>query len=239
MMKIRALCHLHSTWSYDGRWPLKKLVCLARVMNSRVLLMTEHQDGFDELRWQEYKQACNEANTQKVLVVPGLEYNDSSNTVHFLVWGNESFLGVNLDADQILERVEETGGVAVFAHPCRRDAWARFESSWNSRLLGVEVWNRKMDGFAPSAKALELVSGASSLTPFVGCDFHNARQIFPVFMNLELDGDVCVKSVYRALSSGRCCPSVAGLPIAFYRSSAGYAFVNALELCRKKLLRKR
>ncbi|MEX0746110.1 MAG: hypothetical protein WD118_10960, partial [Phycisphaeraceae bacterium] len=90
---ITAAVHMHSDWSYDGEWPLDRLAaCFAR-RGCRVLLMSEHDRGFDEARWQAYRQACQAASTDRLLLVPGMEYSDPTNTIHILTWGEAPFLG--------------------------------------------------------------------------------------------------------------------------------------------------
>ena len=71
------------------------------------------------------------------------------------------------------------GGVAVFAHPARRDAWRLFRDPWVPLLDGIEIWNRKADGLAPGAQALRL-QAETGLAPTVGVDFHRARHLYPL-----------------------------------------------------------
>ena len=105
--------------------------------------------------------------------MPGIEYSDTSNTLHFLVWGNLPFIGSGLAADEILmASAQNSGGVVVFAHPSRREAWKLFNPDWVDKLLGIEVWNRKTDGWAPSRDAWQLIQGTQML-PFVGMDFYS------------------------------------------------------------------
>jgi hypothetical protein len=92
----------------------------------------------------------------------------------------------------------------VFAHPTRREAWKRFEPSWADKLLGVEVWNRKYDGWAPSRTAPG-ISEKSGGIRFVGLDFHTRRQSFPLAMALNLDReDINEQNVIDCLRRRRC-----------------------------------
>ena len=92
-MEILAACHLHSEWSYDAKWPLAALTSKFRERGCWVLMTTEHDRGFTSGRWDEYRQACRQASSETLLVVPGLEYSDSANRVHVLVWGRSPFWG--------------------------------------------------------------------------------------------------------------------------------------------------
>jgi len=200
---IKAACHIHSEWSYDGKWSLPKLAAEFGRRGYRVLLMTEHDRGFTQARLLEYRDACAQASSETVLIVPGIEYSDADNIVHTLVWGLVSFLGEALPTMELLQRVEAAKGVAVFAHPSRKEAWKKFDRQWCSKLLGVEIWNRKTDGWAPSKTAAPLIQG-TSLLPFVGMDFHTQRQFFPLATELEIQSPITETSVLECLKSRRC-----------------------------------
>ena len=212
---IKAACHIHSDWSYDGKWALPKLAHEFGRRGYQALLMTEHDQGFTPARLEEYRQACAEASSDTVLVVPGIEYSDASNTVHILVWGSSSFLGEAVPSDELLRRVEAAGGVAVLAHPSRKAAWKRFEAPWAKVLLGIEVWNRKTDGWAPSKNAASLFAG-TDLLPFVGMDFHSSRQFFPLVTKLDIQPPLTEASVVECFRSRRCRATALGRPIAEY-----------------------
>ena len=153
-MECFAVCHVHSEWSYDGSWSLEALSAKFGRRGCRIVMMTEHDRGFTTSRLDQYRKACNQASSAEMFVLPGIEYSDATNRVHVLVWGPVPFLGEGLPTGEMLDAVHGAGGVAVLAHPSRRDAWKSFESSWADRLLGIEIWNRKYDGWAPSRQLL-------------------------------------------------------------------------------------
>jgi len=200
---IKAACHIHSEWSYDGKWSLPKLAVEFGRRGYRVLLMTEHDRGFTDARLLEYREACAEASTKELLILPGIEYSDADNIVHILVWGAIPFLGEALPTMELLDKVNAAGGIAVLAHPTRKEAWKKFDPEWTPNLLGIEVWNRKTDGWAPSKTAPSLMQG-TSLLPFVGTDFHTQRQFFPLATELEIQSPVTETSVLGCLKSRRC-----------------------------------
>ena len=211
-MEVYAACHMHSEWSYDAKWSLDQLRDKFGRRGCRILMMTEHDRGFTEERWQQYRAACAKATSKDVLVMPGIEYSDSENRTHVLVWGNIPFLGEGLPTGQMLEAVRACNGVAVFAHPGRKQAWKSFEPDWADKLLGIEIWNRKYDGWAPGDVASNLQKSGSTI-PFVGLDFHSARQTFPLGMMLDIDADVTEETVLKSLRSRRCRGQVFGLPV--------------------------
>ena len=212
---IKAACHIHSEWSYDGKWKLPELAEAFARRGYRVLLMTEHDRGFTDARLLEYRKACAQASTDKILIVPGIEYSDAENIVHILVWGVPSFLGEGLPTEELLKRVDSANGLAVFAHPSRKEAWKKFSPQWASRLLGIEFWNRKTDGWAPSRTAPSLLQ-SSSLIPFVGMDFHTQRQFFPLVTEIEIDVPITEASVLRGLKSNNVRATALNCPLEYF-----------------------
>jgi predicted metal-dependent phosphoesterase TrpH len=211
-MKVLAVCHVHSDWSYDGSWSLSELAAKFSQRGCRVLMMTEHDRGFTNERFEEYRRACAQASSEGLLVIPGIEYSDALNRVHVLTWGTGPFLGESLSTDEMLKAVKAANGIAVLAHPSRKDAWQSFAPHWTDKLLGIEVWNRKYDGWAPSTTAPDLVSKTGAI-PFVGLDFHTERQSFPLGMALDLQSAVTEAAVLDCLRARGCEAYAFGAPL--------------------------
>jgi hypothetical protein len=161
-------------------------------------MMTEHDRGFTPARLEEYREACVRVSSDRTLLVPGIEYSDAANRVHVLVWGNVPFLGEDLPTGEMLAAVGAANGVAVLAHPSLKRAWECFEPHWADRLLGIEAWNRKYDGWAPSETSPTLLK-SSGAVPFVGLDFHSERQSFPLAMALDISPKVTEETVMDCL----------------------------------------
>jgi len=231
---VTAACHVHSDWSYDGKWTLSALAAEFSRRGYRVLMMTEHDRGFTEKRRQEHRAACAAASSESILVVPGIEYSDAENRVHVLVWGPVPFVGEEVPTAKMLEAVKAAGGVAVMAHPSRMKAWKAFDPAWAGDLLGMEIWNRKTDGWAPSKTAPQLLEG-TNLLPFVGMDFHDRRQMFPLSMELDIPANVTEESVLECLRARRCHPMALGRPLRERMSGWSEAKLNAAERCRRVL----
>ena len=107
------------------------------------------------------------------------------------------------------------GGVAVFAHPIRRDAWKRFEPEWAPLLSAIELWNRKSDGVSWGSEALELIR-KTGLPAAVGQDFHRMRHFYPLTQSFEIeagstDPENLEAQLVAAIAGGR------GRAEAFYR----------------------
>lgn len=236
MTTLRAAPHVHSDWSYDGSWKLGALARLFGRLGYDAVLMTEHDLGFDQDRWNAYRDACAEASTPEVLIVPGIEYSDADNRIHVPVWGSEEFLGEGVPTGELVARVAKAGASAVLAHPARRGAADAFEPEWAQHLVGVEWWNRKYDGYSPGPITGRTL-GAHGAVPFVGMDFHTARQLMPLAMVIEVEGEPGVDGVFAALQARRCRPEAFGLPALRFTKGRGFRAVDALETTRKRVAR--
>ena len=235
-MHLRAAFHVHSDWSYDGRWTLDEITRAFAARGYDCILTTEHDQGFSEDRWRAYRDACQKASTDGMLVVPGIEYSDPANTVHTLVWGDIPFLGTGRDTRSVLEEAVSRGGACVFAHPSRKAAWELFRPEWLKYLSGIEVWNRKTDGWAPSRDALRLVS-ENSAPPIVGLDFHSSRQFSPLRMRLPIAGQATETSILDVLQRRACRCEVWGRDLALFTGGFGLSTVTVLEACRRPVAR--
>jgi hypothetical protein len=232
-MLIRAVCHVHSEWSFDGKWSLEKLAAFFSRRRYQVIMITEHDQGFDEFRLMKLREACLRASTANIFLMPGIEYSDPSNRIHLLVWGDIPFLGCGANPDRILAAVQERAGVAVFAHPSRKDAWKLFKPEWKDKLLGIEFWNRKTDGWAPSKNARPLLEMTQAV-PFVGLDFHNARQLFPLTTALQIDRPVSEEIILAALRARRCSSEAFGLSLKCFVEGTGAKALHGAEFLRRR-----
>jgi predicted metal-dependent phosphoesterase TrpH len=222
--------------SYDGSYTLEALSDKFSRAGYRVVLMTEHDRGFSPERLCQLRQLCDAASTRDLLMIPGIEYSDASNQVHVLVWGDVPFLGENLPTEETLRRVKEAGGVAVLAHPSRRDAWQCFKPNWGEALAGIEVWNRKYDGWAPSRIAQDLQRSAGAI-PFVGLDFHTQKQFFPLAMAMDIDATVTERAVLDCIRARRVKPRVLGLEVEGQLVRHALPILEVAEASRKKAAR--
>jgi hypothetical protein len=234
-MKIRAATHVHSDWSHDGSWPLSKIASWFKKGGWHCVLTSEHDESFNNDRWQSYREACIENSSDDFLILPGIEYSDPSNIVHVLVWGNIPFLGAGRETEELLRATKELQAVAVLAHPSRRQAWQNYRSQWTPLLSGVEQWNRKVDGVAPSLEGLSLIKQNPGLLPFVGLDFHRANQLFPLSMELQLNGRLIEEELLDLLREKKGLAKIAGISIDYFSKGTLYKAVNGIEHFRQYL----
>jgi hypothetical protein len=235
MTTIRVAAHVHSEWSYDAEWTLPALAAAFARRGYDAVLMAEHDRTFDDQRWAEYRTACADASDERILLVPGLEYEDANSVVHVPVWGRDlPFLGRGRPTAETLSDVARHGGTAVFAHPWRRDALGMFDPAWTPLLAGVEIWNRHYDGVAPNPAAARLAE-EQGLSPFVALDFHSRRQFFPLAMRLEVEGGPSVDAVYEALAARRFRPAALRVSALRFTRGVPAKTMRGLERSRRAL----
>ena len=241
--KVKAVAHVHSEWSDDGTWPLRRIAATFAHRGYQVVLMSEHSRGFTTAKWDDYRQACADASTERVLLVPGIEYGDEDDVVHIPVWGQVPFFGDKPPTGDLLKQAADAGGIAVWAHPWRRAAWQRCDPAWWEYLGAVEVWNRKYDGIAPNRDALGLAR-QNGAAPFVALDLHTGRQLFPLSLRLSLPGLTTApppgrEDVYGALREGGFTARAFGIPLGRLTSGPAAPALRMLERARRTATRVR
>lgn len=233
---VRAAAHVHSVWSDDGSRTLPQIASTFARLGHDVVLMSEHSRGFTAAKWQEYTIACQKASTDRLLLVPGIEYGDADDVVHIPVWGQVPFFGDGLPTGRLLAEASEAGGAAIWAHPWRRDAWRRFEPSWLEHLTAIEVWNRKYDGITPSRAALALAQ-REGLRGAVALDFHTRRQLFPLTLSVDIADRPTETKVFAALAEGRFAPLAFGVSVDHFTHGPGAAALRGLDRLRRTAAR--
>lgn len=240
MRPVRVVMHAHSTWSYDGRWSLPAIARLYGRMGVRAVMMSEHDTGFDPESFASYRAACAAASTARCTLVPGIEYSSPENDIHILTWGLDRFLAEHRPVAETLAAVRAGGGIAVFAHPVRREAWRRFDPDWVPQLAAIELWNRKSDGISWGSEALELIR-SSGLPASVGQDFHRLRQLYPLTQGFDLPAEslraptTLEPALVAALAEGRSHPLAFGRPILGPSGSPAGSWHPRLEQGRRRL----
>jgi hypothetical protein len=195
--------------------------------------MSEHDRSFDEGTWTEYRLACEEASTDGILLVPGIEYEDSDGVVHTPVWGdNVPFFGIGRPTLELLRCARAENAVAVLAHPWRRDAISRYQPEWGPLLNAIEIWNRKYDGIAPG-RQLKQFADQEGIDPFVSLDFHTSRQFFPLAMSITLAEEPSVASLVNAIREGHCRPEFLGMSALRFTGGVEWTALRSLEMFRQ------
>lgn len=221
---LRIALHAHSIYSYDGRHSLASISRLFGLAGFDAVLLSEHDRGFTDEKYEAYCRACRrvQAARGRAMLVPGIEYSDPDNVVHLVAWGVGRFLGEGRPSLEVCRDVRSEDGLVFFAHPERQDAWRRLTPELASYLDGIEVWNRKTDGFAASARAAD-AAGRLGLPATYGIDFHRLAHLFPI--GVQIETELNESEILSSLGRGDF------EPIAFSINSTTYLQSFAARVC--------
>jgi hypothetical protein len=171
---IKGTFHFHSTYSHDGRHPLKEVASTLQGNGFAFALMTEHFEDFDAATLDRYLAEAREiTDTTGFVLIPGIEVHLSGlDTIVFPVRSFEQIQDLSRKAsDQTLFK--------VLAHPARY----RFEDVERHiqkfHIDGVELWNQQADGSQipplEFLRSMRTLGARDRLRYFFGCDLHSAH----------------------------------------------------------------
>jgi hypothetical protein len=228
-LTIRGIVHCHTTLSHDGEVELNDLCKLLRASGFGFVALTEHPRGLSATDYLEFIRKCQEASNGNFLVIPGLEFRCD---------GGVEIAGIGVSRlldggkpDQIVARIREQGGFAVWVHPFRN-------GPWHGPFLecdAVEVMNLKLDGtLAPNLTLLRRTAkerrAGRRLYAIFGMDFHSVNQPFSAWIECQV-AESTTTAIVEALREGR---FVSRVPYAVMSSSG---VVGILDYARMALLR--
>jgi hypothetical protein len=172
--------HVHSNYSYDGINSLQEIADWARRQGIHFVLLTEHDLGFDQKRFETYQRECSKYSGD-VLLVPGMEYEviHHNAIVHIGAIGLPVLLDRSILEQGILALVNAIhlqGGLAVLHHPnnIRHVLRQKHVDAFDF----VELWNTKFDcDFGPNAQFLRWLKEKNCRGPYlVSADIHDVAR---------------------------------------------------------------
>lgn len=213
MVTIRAVQHVHSTYSYDGKESLSRLKELFVEQGVNCVLMTEHTDELTEQKAEMFVTECKKLSDEEFIFIPGFEvpYKKS----HILMLGAHEFVAPKAD-ELSLRRWRDKADLAVLAHPHRNNFV--IDMAMRDVIDGIEVWNAQYDGkIAPRFSSLALVEETpslegDSLLRFGGLDLHRKEHLEGPVLEMEVEALV-EQDILVALSAGEYIISCSGVYI--------------------------
>ncbi len=172
--------HIHSDFSYDGTNSLEEIAQWARDQGLGFVLLTEHDLGFDQEKYEKYRAECKK-NSGEVLLVPGIEYE----VIHDRAVIHVGAIGIPLLLDKsfaeqglvsLVGAIHQHGGLAVLHHPnnirkvLTREIFEIFDL--------IELWNTKFDcGFAPNFQFFRWLHAMNCQRPYlISADIHEVSR---------------------------------------------------------------
>ena len=239
MTRARVAVHVHSDWSYDGSWTLAapggRVRAAAATTRS---LMSEHDRRFDEARWQEYQAACAAASTPRDAARPWNRVQRRRQRRPRPCLGRAPVPGRRSPDHPTAGRGRAHGGIAVFAHPARRDACRTIDPACLGRFTGIEIWNRKYDGYAPSRGAAELLTRQPRAVATVGLDFHTAKQFHPLAMAMDLADGPSAAGIVDAIRQRRAQAMAFRVPALTLTRGVAWPAIREVERARREAARR-
>jgi hypothetical protein len=192
-MQIKADLHVHTTYSHDSVITPTELVFYAKKRGLSAVAVTDHNrvDG-----------ALKIAKEMDFLIIPGIEV--SSLQGHIVGLNVHEPVARDLSAEETVERIHDSGGVAIACHP-----FALFKGSIGKHVTkkfdAVEVINASAFPFASSMRKANELAERLKLPKIAGTDAHYAPVIGQAYTLIE--AELTVESMVEAIAKGYCEPA--------------------------------
>jgi hypothetical protein len=237
--KLKGALHIHSSISYDGIMSVEELSLFFKRKKFDFVLITEHSENVSDGVMNRLVDECRRFSSSEFLMIPGLEFS-CRDGLHILGLGANK-ISESDDPLEILHHIRQQGGVAVLAHPTKKEY--SFDGAWIEELDGVEIWNSAYDGkFLPQPKPMKMFKRLSEqnprLIPFVGMDLHREENYYDVGLRIKGD-NLNERQILQHLKTGNFT-----LESTFFKMKPGirinrislliiFAFRKVLNLARK------
>jgi len=198
---VRGIVHSHTTLSYDGEVSLNGLCRLLRQRGFRFVALTEHPLGLSARDFEEFVRKCREASDSDFVAIPGIEFRCGEG-VEIAGIGISRWLEPGTP-DELVARIREAGGFAVWVHPWRKGRW----SGPFVECDAVEVMNLKLDGtLAPNLSLLRLTrkerKAGKRFYAIFGVDFHARTQPLSAWVECQVS-ELTPAAIVESLREGR------------------------------------
>ena len=185
---ISGIMHIHTNYSFDGSSSLEEVVRAAEEKGHSFLLISEHSDDFSDRKMEALVRDCDRLSSEMMVIIPGIEVHCDFGR-HIVALGVREFIGTD-SPDNVVKRINELGGLAIFPHPGVYHFRSFLEDV--DGLHGVEVWNTRYDGpTAPNPKSFtllqELREKNNTVFAFGGQDLHDVIEMDELCLTIEVE----------------------------------------------------
>lgn len=208
---LRGIYHIHSNYSYDGHNRLADIAAWGKSLGLDFVLLTEHDLGFEQGKFEEYCAQCAN-NSGDVLLVPGIEYEviHAGAKIHIGAIGVPVLIAqktIRQGLMALITAIHSHGGLAVLHHP------NHIKKVLTQKIMDkfdlVELWNTKFDcGFGPNLQFLRWLHGMKFKGSYlVSADIHDVsrfRHGNTAYIDMEIRGETLhVSTVIERLIHGQ------------------------------------
>jgi len=190
-MQIKADLHVHTTYSNDSLITPKDLIYYSKKSGLSAVAVTDHNylDGAFKI-----------AKETDFLIIPGMEV--SSSDGHIVALNVKELIPSGLSAAETVERIHNSGGVAIACHP-----FVLFKSGLKESVCGtfdaIELINARAFPFKRSVKKASQTAERLNLSRVGGTDAHYGPQIGYGYTIIEVD-EPTVELIAKAIVEGHC-----------------------------------
>jgi hypothetical protein len=186
--------HVHTHYSYDSPSSIREVIAYARKKGLNGIAITDH----DSLKGA--KRAAKLVNEKEFTVIPGIEVTTLEG--HVLALNVAEFIPPNLSLVETVEKIHETGGIAIAAHPLVFiKSHIRHEIASASEIDGIEVINSSAFPFFISTLLSRTLAERLNLPQTAGSDAHFVREIGTAYtiVNAESGVDEIVEAIRKGV----------------------------------------
>lgn len=198
-MQVKADLHVHTTYSSDSVITPKDLVFYAKKRGLTAVAVTDHNTV--EGAWKIAKET-------DFLIIPGIEV--SSLHGHIVGLNVNTLIPRGLSADETVDRIHETGGIAIACHP-----YAMLKGSVGkhvtSKFDAVEAINASAFPFSRATNKAYQLAERLKLPKVAGTDAHYGPVIGQAYT--VIDSKPNVEAILKAIKNGHCKPAGTGLSL--------------------------
>ncbi len=200
-LTAKGIIHCHTTYSYDGKVPLKELCSLFESESFDFVALTEHTKDLSSERYSQLVKECAEISSKTFVVIPGLEFR-SGDGVEIAGIGLENWLPDEAPLPMI-SSIRHAGGFSLWVHPYKKRVWKEEFLDCDA----VEILNGKLDStVAPNFSLLRAYKrqrqkGKKSGAMF-GLDFHNLQQARDICLECQIEA-LTPSAIIDSLKTGR------------------------------------
>jgi len=201
-MPLKIDLHVHTCYSGDTATTLEEVVTYAKRRGLDGIAVTDHDTVAGALEL---------LKNYDLLVIPGIEIETSCG--HIIGLNVAQTIPQGLGAAETIERIHESGGLAVVAHP-----FAAFKSGWKSRVLSslkvdaIEVKNSSNFPFLLTTYLSGRLAARLNLPQTAGSDAHIPQAIGTAYTLIEADSDAELEEIIQAIKGGAVTPCGGAMP---------------------------
>ena len=206
-LRLKIDLHVHTNYSCDSTITLNQVVEYSQMRGLDGVAITDHDVATGALELVE--------RATKLVVIPGVEVTTSRG--HVVALNTTRPIPTKLSPSETIQRIHETGGIAVAAHPTV--FYKGMGKQANSSFDAMEVINAAAFPFFLSTHLSRKLAIRLNLPQTAGSDAHHASEIGSAYTVIDSKRDV--DSIVHAITKGKTVPC--GNPIQWkQRLKRGY-----------------